>query len=397
MSEPAPMPLPESARRRVLAEAVGGGTEAGLLFEHRGPCDGGYSVVASHPVVCVPSEPEPTLTPKSLLPRWLRVNNKALDVPDSLGVFDVLEEHDRRLLKLLSIAACVPLVADGHLVAWIGLISPTEPDRARRRAATILPQASHWAERLQHADRVHRESIRAAALSRSSRLTVAGQMAAAIAHEVRNPLHTVRASLQWVLDKEYASPHGAEYLTTALGEVDRMNSALGLLLKFTRSEPTPATACDLREIVETAVVICTPYARRQSQQIRCTHMSSLPILASPDEVHQVVVNLLLNSVQASNAGATILAATGLERDERGMWATLRVIDRGAGIPPALTAQIFEPFFSTKHDGGGLGLWICRNAVDRHGGGLTIESEVGHGTCATVRLPVQDTHGADSPR
>jgi signal transduction histidine kinase len=221
-------------------------------------------------------------------------------------------------------------------------------------------------------------------LEHAERLSSAGQMAASVAHEIRNPVAGVRGALEIFAAELPPGDERIGIISEMKLQLDRVNHAISDLLAYAR--PTPPLFADVhvRDLVERTTAL---FGRQlQGGSVALRHRLSLNgelVLGDGRQLQQVLWNLLLNASQAMPAGGTITVAAAVVSDS----VELRVEDTGAGIPPEIAARVFEPFFTTKHTGTGLGMTISRRIVEQHGGGLVLESTPGAGTHVVLRLPL----------
>jgi len=216
-----------------------------------------------------------------------------------------------------------------------------------------------------------------AAVRRSERLAALGQLSAGLAHELRNPLASIRGSADLLTrSSSNADPMARELAGIISSEVDRTNSLVTRFLDFARPlEPR-------RELVDVTGVIDRA-AERAKVEVNREYSTSLPPLPIDAELmEQVFLNLLTNAAQASAPGAPVTVRT---READGK-AVISVIDQGCGIPADRIETIFNPFVTTKQDGVGLGLAIVAKIVDGHGGKMAVESQPGKGSSFQVILP-----------
>jgi two-component system sensor histidine kinase HydH len=224
-----------------------------------------------------------------------------------------------------------------------------------------------------------------AEMARGERLATVGNLAAAVAHEIRNPLSAVSMGLQR-LRAEFEPAEGEEYrriVDLVQGEVRRLNAIVEEFLSLARPiqlrpEPVPVAALldEVRRLVE-------PQAGRAGIVVEQTIPDSLPALrADRDRIKQVLLNLVLNAIDAMPSGGRLTMGGAAS----GTAVTLTVTDTGSGIPPELLPRVFEPYVTTKTKGLGLGLAIARRIVDAHGGRIEAESGAGQGTRFRVTLP-----------
>ncbi|MBI3667616.1 MAG: hypothetical protein HY236_15540 [Acidobacteria bacterium] len=225
-------------------------------------------------------------------------------------------------------------------------------------------------------------------LAKQEHLATLGKVAATIAHEVKNPLSSIKTLAQLLREDPEVERRYARDLTYILTEVDRLNRTVQQLLSFSRPAPEPEAEVNLSELLEvTAEALARQY---EGEQIRITHRIEPRLrlkLASTEAVKQVVLNLTLNAAQASAPNTSILMEAGAIPGGK---ICIAVSDQGPGIPPELRERIFEPFFTTKQKGTGLGLAIVRKNVRQLGGEIQVESPLadGHGTRVAVTLPAQ---------
>jgi signal transduction histidine kinase len=225
-----------------------------------------------------------------------------------------------------------------------------------------------------------------AAVRRSDRLAALGQLSAGLAHELRNPLGTIRASAEMLSRSVPADNEVAREVAGFIAsEVDRSNSLVTRFLDFARPLQLKLAPADLGEVLDRAVAL----VERDAPQHRVTvYKNYSPDLApfpfDAELMERVFYNLLLNAAQASEEGGAITLKT---RRLDGT-AEVAVIDRGPGIDAKIREQIFNPFFTTKSNGVGLGLAIVSKIVDEHGGRMAVESEPGKGSIFRVFLPIQ---------
>lgn len=244
--------------------------------------------------------------------------------------------------------------------------------REARRAAEHLSAAN---EQIQQA----MEAVR-----RSDRLAALGQLSAGLAHELRNPMGTIRASAEMLsnnLSKE--NEVAREVAGFIASEVDRANSLITRFLQFARPLELRPEVADLTQTLDRAVTM----AQREAPGISIYRNYAPEIGPFPFDaelLERVFYNLILNAAQASQPGGAVTVKT---RALEG-FAEVCVIDRGSGIDPKHMETIFNPFFTTKPTGVGLGLAIVSKIVDEHGGKITVESEPGKGSIFRVLLPLE---------
>jgi two-component system, NtrC family, sensor histidine kinase HydH len=237
------------------------------------------------------------------------------------------------------------------------------------------------AEQLAEANRQIRQAEEA--VRRSDRLAALGQLSAGLAHELRNPLGTIKASAEMLARQVSAENEVAREVAGFIStEVDRTNSLVTRFLQFARPLQVRRENADLAQMLDRAVA----GAQREADGIAIYKNYDPEIPPFPFDaelMERVVYNLVVNAAQASAAGGAVTVKT----RAAGGTVEISVIDRGQGIDPKDLGSIFNPFFTTKPTGVGLGLAIVSKIVDEHGGKIAVESERGRGSVFRVLLPM----------
>jgi len=236
-------------------------------------------------------------------------------------------------------------------------------------------------------------------LRRSDRLTALGVLAAGVAHEVRNPLVGIRAAAQLMEGEPGFPPTLREFTGIIIREVDRLNRIVGELLTFAGQRPLQREPCNVNQIVEEALRLLESALQGGRVGVVRRYDPEVPAVAgAPDRLLQVFLNLIRNGLEAMASGGELTVRTRFERVAPQCGgraaAVAEVSDRGPGIPPEVEQQLFNPFFTTKDGGTGLGLPISVRIVEEHGGTIEVQSRVGEGTTFRVLLPLAgDEEGA----
>ncbi|NHZ73614.1 MAG: hypothetical protein GWP16_04000 [Nitrospirae bacterium] len=229
-----------------------------------------------------------------------------------------------------------------------------------------------------------RQAEVATRLAHTDQLASLGQLAAGLAHEIKNPLAGIQGALE-ILKQDHDDSSTLELYDEMLGELKRVNSTLQALLSSARPSPPQLASTDVRQLLQEIVRLLEPSLRRQ-QVTLLTEVEVEQLEAEFDaaKIRQVLINLIQNAAQAMDAPGHVLLRAGPCPDGRG--AVITVEDDGPGISEEHQAKIFDPFFTTKFSGTGLGLALARSMVEQHGGTLQFESASGEGTTFYVILP-----------
>jgi signal transduction histidine kinase len=235
-------------------------------------------------------------------------------------------------------------------------------------------------------------------LRRADRLSAMGQLAAALTHEIRNPLGGIKGTAE-ILRDEFSPGHPkAEFVEILLRETDRLNRVVEGFLGYARPRASADESglADLGEIARETESLVATQAAKSRVRLRVEPVSGLLVRGSPPQLKQVVLNLVLNAIQATPPDRTVTIrgetrsgkVRGAEyREVEGRLAALVVEDEGPGISEGVLERVFEPFFTTKSEGTGLGLAISRGIAQAHGGSLTAENRPEGGARFTLTLPL----------
>ena len=245
---------------------------------------------------------------------------------------------------------------------------------------------NHMVEQLRESreeiERLHRTQM-----SRAEHLATLGELATGLAHEIRNPLAGIAGVIE-IVSRDLPSTSPARLVVKDVRqEIARINQIVTDLLQTARPHPPKVRKSDLNTTVEHAVMLGRQQALTKSVEITLQKNPSLPeIEHDSDQIHQVLLNLLLNALQAIDRSGKVSVCVKARENA----AVVEVSDDGRGIPPEQLPHIFRPFFTTKGDGTGLGLSLARRIVEDHQGRIDVTSMVGKGTTFTVVLPQKRT-------
>jgi PAS domain S-box-containing protein len=286
--------------------------------------------------------------------------------------------------------AAVPLwghdvVQGGLAIAWRDA-RPIDDATVQLLAAigqqigVALERAALYEVAQRHAQEIERSY---AQLVQSEKLAATGRLAMSLAHEINNPLQAIQNCLHLVLEFPLPEDRKADYLRMAREEVERLSILVQSMLDFYRPGRSGQPIANVRAVLDRILALADQKLRgNQIETIwRCPD-EPIFVQSPADQLGQVCLNLIMNAAEAMEQGGTLqIAAEPLEQQ-----IEIRFRDTGAGIPPDVLAHIFEPFYTTKEEGTGLGLAISYTLIERQGGSLQVESEVGRGTQFTIRLP-----------
>jgi two-component system NtrC family sensor kinase len=247
------------------------------------------------------------------------------------------------------------------------------------------------------AARAEIENYHGQRLARAERLATLGELAASLAHEIKNPLAGIGGAIQ-VMGEELPDDHPRKaIMREVLAQVHRLDRTVRDLLALARPGRPEVAPCDIHQILDRTLILLAENPEAKEVRVVRAYQPGIPLLdADSKQLGQVFLNLVLNAVQAMPEGGQITIRTALRDanggDGEGQAGTGRIVevavsDTGPGIPPETLEDIFTPFVSTKRRGTGLGLSVSRRIVEEHGGWITAESPAGEGATFRVCLPL----------
>jgi signal transduction histidine kinase len=225
----------------------------------------------------------------------------------------------------------------------------------------------------------------------SEKLAAVGQLAAGIVHDVKNPLAAIKGMAEEMLEEAAAGSGQADALQTIRDNAGRANSIVTDLLVFARQSTPTLLPRDLRESVDGALRLTGFLLRKGRVEVEKDMPKSALAVFDPQQIQQVLINLIQNAVQAMPSGGKLHVGLASADDH----LVLTVRDSGVGIPPENLPRIFDPFFTTKPEGQGtgMGLSVSYGIIQRHHGQIEVDSQVGSGSTFTIRLPKNPPEGA----
>jgi two-component system NtrC family sensor kinase len=223
-----------------------------------------------------------------------------------------------------------------------------------------------------------------AQLLQSTKLAATGKLAASIAHEINNPLQALQSCIYLIADGASPSDPNVQYINIARDELDRIARIVGRMLDFHQIKPEKQESTDLDILIQNTRDRVNKRLQHSHIQVQTELASDLAsVYAVRDHIKQVLLNLILNAMEAMPDGGVLKIRT-MQSDSE--WVNLAIQDNGTGIEPENMAHLFEPFYTTKPQGTGLGLSVSYDLVARQGGQLLVDSTPGEGTTFTIHLP-----------
>ena len=285
----------------------------------------------------------------------------------------------------------VPLRARGRIIGVLEVVNKLGGEFAQADlallealagpAATAIENARLYEDALRHAEEMQRSQ---AQLIRSEKLAATGRLAVSLAHEINNPLQAMQNLLHLTLEYEISEAKRREFLEMAREETSRLITLVQQTLEFYRPAQAQAGPVDINAAVERVLALSRKKLQHSDVEVELDLASSLsPVNGMPDQIAQVFLNMIVNAAEAMRDGGRLRIESRADSEH----VQVSFADNGPGIAPEDLAHIFEPFYTTKEAGTGLGLAVSYNIIESHGGVIGVESVPGHGTTFIVRLPV----------
>jgi two-component system sensor histidine kinase HydH len=222
-------------------------------------------------------------------------------------------------------------------------------------------------------------------VTRSQRLASVGRLAAGVAHEIRNPLSSIKGFATYFKERYPDRPDDQQTANIMIQEVDRLNRVVGQLLELARPISVKKQRISLQDLLKDSIKLIEDRAAAKGISVQTQHAAGVDSAwGDPDRINQILLNLYLNAIDSMESGGELKVA--LSSDGENSEIFIRISDSGCGISPEHLSKIFDPYFTTKSTGTGLGLAIAHNIVESLGGKITVESDKEVGTTFTVALP-----------
>lgn len=262
-----------------------------------------------------------------------------------------------------------------------GFLAQRETNQKIRYQAAVRRLEKSYAKLREQADLILEIEEQ---LSRASRLSALGELSAGLAHEIRNPLGSIRGTAEILQDGMNPADKKYEFFNILLKEVDRLNKVVQDFLQFAHRTPVQGDPLDVNEILEEVLTLVRSELQKMHVNVSMDGGANIPPLPGDQgQLKQAFLNLILNAIQAMPEGGLLSLTTTLVDDSIQVCCS----DTGQGIPSENLNRIFNPFFTTRNEGTGLGLAITHRIIQGHGGNIEVANRVGEGTSFTITLPL----------
>lgn len=326
---------------------------------------------------------------------WLAVNERPLVISESLSLLSYFSEEERNLLKQLKAELVYPLNVMNRISGILIMGKKVNGKKFGKQDLELLSLLlGQAAFAIEHASLYEVQRDRLKRMYRTDRLAVLGELAAGAAHEIKNPLTSIRSTIQYLSNDFDAESEKGQMMYELLNETERINKIVQGLLSFARPSELNKTEVNLEQLINQTLLLVNNTLKKQQVEIEFEYFTEqVTIMGDTEQLKQVCLNIILNAVEAMKNNETdrprtlyISMEQGAMIDARTRYLLLSFEDTGKGIDEKDIENVFNPFFTTKEDGTGLGLAICYGIVSRHKGELEVRSTKGKGTCFTLKLP-----------
>lgn len=325
---------------------------------------------------------------------WLSVNKTFLVIDNNPDIFSFLSQREHRLLSELNAGFIYPFVVMNQVKGLVCIGRKTDKrynTSELQQLKVLLDQAGFAFENSFH---YHLQKERTMKMYRADRLAILGELAAGAAHEIRNPLTSIRSSIQY-LKRKLKSLDDIDIADDLIAEVDRINEIIEGMLSFAKPQEPKKERINLKVLLNQSIQLVSNMAAKKGIVLDMNFDAvNEMIVADQAQLKQVFLNVLMNALQSINGERGLVNIDVHEVTGRVKYANgsssfiIEIHDNGNGIEPEIIDRIFDPFFTTKTDGTGLGLSISYGIISRHGGEIELQSNVGSGTLVKIKIPFE---------
>lgn len=332
--------------------------------------------------------------------KWMTVNQIHLIISQNPEIFKYFSEREQQILKTIKIDYLFPLMAMNRIIGFICFPPKSSGGTINNEELELLNIfLGNAALAFENAYLYQQQKSRFKKMYRADRLATLGQLAAGAAHEIRNPLTSIRSTIQY-LQKDIKDQSKNKMVTDVIEEVDRINEIIEGLLSFSRPTKPEIELVDLELLLhQTISLVTTTASKRNIKIVFNFNAPQKHLKADPSQLKQVFLNIIMNAFEAMDENGELSIAVDLHHKmsrfitEQQSSFSIIFQDSGEGIPKESIDHIFDPFFTTKKNGTGLGLSISYGIIQQHHGDIEVESFAknekteGHGTKVIITLPV----------
>ncbi len=354
---------------------------------------GVYSLFESKNINSTTSNPQ--LPKDAPLPRYLQRIGEII-IREELAKGDRIPElkYIVHMMSLIGAEVSIPLISKGQLIGMLNLGYKFNRDIYSHEDIELLSTlANQTAIAIENAKLYEDLKRSKSYIRRADRLASLGTLTAGLAHEIRNPLVAIKTFTQLLPERLEDDEFRGQFLQIAAGEVDRISSLVEELLDFTRPSEPKLDFENINTILDGMILLVSTETKKKQIDILRSYAPDLPpVQIDREQIKQVFLNILLNAIQATSENGKITVKTRSFIKPGGEpYIQIECTDTGCGISPEHMEEIFNPFFTTKSTGSGLGLSISHQIIQDHRGYIDVESQWGKGSSFFINLPVKQDH------
>jgi signal transduction histidine kinase len=323
---------------------------------------------------------------------WLSVNKTFLHIKEQPQVFAFLGEREQQLLTRMNVSLVYPFIVMNQVrgLVCIGQRANGNYDKTELQQLKVFFDQAGFA--FENASLYQLQKDRTRKMYRADRLATLGELAAGAAHEIRNPLTSIRSSIQY-LKRKLNDQSDVEMANDLISEVDRINDIIEGMLSFAKPQAPKKENINLKTLLLQTIQLVSNIAIKKGVDISMNYCcKNEDIVADSAQLKQVFLNVLMNAIQASDTDKGIIGISVNDNSalktylDKSIHYIIEITDNGKGIEPEYMDKIFDPFFTTKAEGTGLGLSISYGIINRHGGDIELFSGVDKGTSVKIKIP-----------
>lgn len=326
---------------------------------------------------------------------WLAVNERPLVISDNTSLLSYFSDEEQEVLKRLKAEIVYPLNVMNRISGILVMGKKVNGKRFDRQELELLSLLlGQAAFAIEHVSLYEIQRDRLKRMYRTDRLAVLGELAAGAAHEIKNPLTSIRSTIQYLSNDFDAESEKGQMMHELLNETERINKIVQGLLSFARPSALNSTEVNLEQLINQTLLLVNNTLKKQHVEVEFEYFTEqTTIMGDVEQLKQVCLNMILNAVEAMKENDESRPRTlyismeqGAMIDARNHYLLLSFEDTGKGIDEKNIENVFNPFFTTKEEGTGLGLAICYGIINHHKGELEVRSTLGKGTCFIIKLP-----------
>ena len=353
---------------------------------------GAYSLFESKNVNVTTTNPQ--LPKDDPLPRYLQKMGEVI-IREELAKGGNIPElkYIVNMMSLIGAEASIPLISKGQLIGMLNLGYKFNKDIYSHEDIELLSTlANQTAIAIENAKLYEDLKKSKSYIRRADRLASLGTLTAGLAHEIRNPLVAIKTLTQLLPERLEDEEFRDQFLKIASGEVDRIATLVNELLDFARPSDPKLDFENINTILDGMILLVSTETKKKKVDILRSYADLPPAQIDREQIKQVFLNILLNAIQATSDNGKITVKTRSFIKPGGEpYVQVECTDTGCGIPPEHIEEIFNPFFTTKSTGSGLGLSISHQIIQEHRGYIDVESQWGRGSSFFINLPVSHDH------